>query len=89
MLLYAKGRVDGCGFHGQALLPPGPTREDVFHDAPSEAAVLLLRVEEPISWAVLFQSLDDEHISAGSEAGLFRHPEEGDWYGQGCWREPC
>ncbi|EJK72368.1 hypothetical protein THAOC_06103 [Thalassiosira oceanica] len=76
MLLDAKGRLGGCVVHRQPLLSPGPTPEDVFHDATSETIVLVPRVEEPISWAVLVQPLDDAHLSVGSKADLFLHHED-------------
>ncbi|EJK62899.1 hypothetical protein THAOC_16471 [Thalassiosira oceanica] len=76
MLLDAKGRLGGCVVHGQPLLPPGPTHEDVFHDASSETIVLFPRVEEPVSWAVLVQPLDDANLSVGSKVDLFLHHED-------------
>ena len=71
-LLDAEGRLGGCVVHWQPLLPPGPTHDDVVHDASPEIIELFLRVKEPISRTVLIQPLDDEYLSLGSKANLFR-----------------
>jgi len=85
-LLDAKGRLGGCVVHGQPLPPPGPTHDDVLHDASSETIVLFPRVEEPVSWAVLVQPLDDANLSVGSKVDLFLHHED-NGVGQVCRRE--